>query len=123
MQVAEFPFTSVTVSVTVLAPTLLQSKVFGLTAKDAIPQLSVEPPSTSAAVILALPEASSCTVIFWHTAVGASVSFTVTLKLQVYVVPALSVASKTLVVVPTGKMLPLGNPAVWCKALPGSSRI
>ncbi len=54
-----FPFTSVTVSVTVLAPTLAHVNVFGDTAMLAIAQLSVLPPSTSAATIEAFPEASN----------------------------------------------------------------
>ena len=41
--VLTFPFTSVTVSVTVLAPTLAQVNVDGLTVIVAMPQLSVEP--------------------------------------------------------------------------------
>jgi hypothetical protein len=41
---------------------------------------------------------------------GAWISFTVTVKLQVDVLPATSVACHTLVVVPTGNTLPLGSP-------------
>ena len=41
--VAEFPLTSVTVSVTLFEPRLAQVKVFGVTDIDAIPPLSVEP--------------------------------------------------------------------------------
>ena len=60
-----FPLVSVTVSVTVTGePTSLQSKVSISTAKEAIPQLSVLPPSTSPGIILALPDASNCTVMF-----------------------------------------------------------
>jgi hypothetical protein len=43
---------SFTVSVTVLAPLLAQVNVLGLTVRDAIPQLSVLPLSTWAAVIV-----------------------------------------------------------------------
>src|SRR5690606_41313936 len=43
---------------------------------------------------------------------GASVSLTVTSKLQLIVFPLASVTSKVLVVVPTGNILPLGKPAV-----------
>jgi hypothetical protein len=45
---------------------------------------------------------------------GCSVSFTVTVNEQVLVLPAASVALKVLVVVPTGKVLPDGNPAICC---------
>jgi hypothetical protein len=44
--------------------------------------------------------------------VGSSVSFTVTVKEQVAVLPLASVTSKVFVVVPTGKSLPLGKPPV-----------
>ena len=40
---ATFPFTSIIVRVTVLAPTLAQVNVLGETVIVAIPQLSVEP--------------------------------------------------------------------------------
>ena len=53
------PFTSVTVSVTVFAPTLVQLKVFGVTDKLAIPQASLEPLSTWEAVIFTLPVPSN----------------------------------------------------------------
>ena len=46
--------------------------------------------------------------------VGCSVSFTVTVNEQVLVLPAASVATNVLVVVPTGNVLPLGRPAVCC---------
>ena len=47
-----------------------------------------------------------------HVIAGASVSFTVTSKLQVVEFPAASVTSNVLVVTPTGNALPLGSPAV-----------
>ena len=53
------PFTSITVKVTVLGPTLLQVKLFGLTLILAIPQASFDPASTSPGFILALPLASN----------------------------------------------------------------
>jgi hypothetical protein len=43
---------------------------------------------------------------------GASLSATVTVKLQVSELPAASVATKVLVVTPTGKALPLAKPAI-----------
>jgi hypothetical protein len=48
-----------------------------------------------------------------QTMVGIWLSVTVTVKPQVAVLPAASVALNTLVVMPTGKVLPLGRPAVW----------
>jgi len=49
---------------------------------------------------------------------GAWLSFTVTVKLQVLVFPVASVTLKVLVVVPTGKVAPLANPAVWVVVAP-----
>ncbi len=54
-----FPFTSVTVSTTEFEPTSSQSKLVGVALNEATAQLSVLPPSTSAATIEALPAASS----------------------------------------------------------------
>jgi hypothetical protein len=42
-----------------------------------------------------------------------------TVKLQLLEFPAASVALKMLVVIPTGKVEPLGNPAVWVNVTPG----
>ena len=64
VQVLELPFTSVTVRVTVLEPTLEQVKLFGATVMVETAQLSEEPLSISLPVMLAEPEALSCTVMF-----------------------------------------------------------
>ena len=61
---------SITKRETVLAPRSPQSKLDIVAFKEAIPQLSEEPPSISAAVIETVPLASSCTVISRQTAVG-----------------------------------------------------
>ena len=76
-----------TVSVTVLVPTLLQSKLLGLIAKvkslSAV-QLSVDPLLICAVVIVAAPLASNSTVkSAAQVAVGASLSVTVTVKVAV----------------------------------------
>ena len=63
VQPAAFPLVSITKRETVLAPRSPQSKLDTVAFKEAIPQLSVEPPSISAAVIETVPFASSCTVI------------------------------------------------------------
>ena len=57
-QVAMFPLSSVIVKVTVLSPTFEQSNEFGETS-NVYPQLSEDPPPTSAPVIEASPLASS----------------------------------------------------------------
>ena len=53
------PFTSVTVNVTVLTPRSAHPKALLLRARPATPQLSEDPKSTAAAVMEALPLASS----------------------------------------------------------------
>ena len=87
VQVELLPLSSVTVSVTVLVPTLLQSKLLGLIAKvkslSAV-QLSVDPLLICAVVIVAAPLASNSTVkSAAQVAVGASLSVTVTVKVAV----------------------------------------
>jgi len=49
---------------------------------------------------------------------GASLSITVTVKLQLFVLPAASVTLNVFVVVPTGNVVPLANPAVCVVAAP-----
>src|ERR1035437_5415876 len=63
LHVDTLPFTSVTVSVTVLSPTSLHVNEAGAASYLAIPQASVLPPSISLACMLALPLLSCCTVI------------------------------------------------------------
>ena len=59
---------------------------------SAIAQLSVEPPSTCSGVISTLSP-SSCTVISWQIATGASssITFTVTTAVQLAEIPSASV--------------------------------
>ena len=61
VQVEVFPEVSVTVKVTVFSPRFEQSKSVTSIEVEAIPQLSVLPPSTSATVIEASPLASKNT--------------------------------------------------------------
>ncbi len=63
----EFPFISVTVKVTVLSPILLPSKEFGVATNEAIPQLSDDPLSMSAPVIVTVPPAKSIVISVSHT--------------------------------------------------------
>ena len=87
LQVAVLPLWSVTVSVTVLAPRCVQSKAVCDAARVATEQLSELPLSMSAAVMVALPKASSWMVMSWQDAVGALPSSIVTVALQVAVLP------------------------------------
>ena len=60
VQDAEFPLPSVAVRVTFWLPRVLQLNAFGVTERVGVPeQLSLEPPSTSDAVMEAAPLASS----------------------------------------------------------------
>jgi hypothetical protein len=101
VQVDEFPFTSVTVSVTVFAPVLAQVNEEGETDSEAIPHASVEPLFTCAAVIVAFPDEFKSTDIFWQIAVGGVTSTTVTVAVQVEVFPFTSVTVKVTVLAPT----------------------
>ena len=62
VQVVTFPFTSVTVNVSVFVPTSEQAKFVWLNTKLAMPHASEEPLSTALAVVLPFPVASNCTV-------------------------------------------------------------
>ena len=86
-----FPLVSVTVSVTIFRPILLQSKLVISIVAPWIPQASVLPPSSIAAVIFATPEEFSATVMFWHIASGAIMSSTVTTATQLVMFPAASI--------------------------------
>jgi len=101
VQVEEFPFTSVTVSVTVFAPTFEQLKVDGETLSEAIPQASELPLLIWAALMLAFPAEFRFTVIFWQSAIGGVTSFTITVALQVDVFPFTSVTVSVTVFAPT----------------------
>ena len=100
--VAELLFSSVTVKVTVFAPTFEQSN--DVTSNSYVKsatsaQLSLEPLSMSAAVIVAAPLSSSSTVISCETTVGAVVSTTFIVCVPVDELPKLSVAVHNLVIV------------------------
>ena len=99
-QVLLLPFLSVTVKVTVFAPTFVQSKLVLLKTKLSMPQASVEPLFTAAAVVLPAPCAFNCTVIFWQFATGATLSSTVTVAEHVEVLPLLSVTVRVTVLAP-----------------------
>ena len=99
--VETLPLTSVTVKVTVLAPVLAQVKEVLLNAYVAIPQLSVDPLLIWAGVIVAVPFAPNCTVIFCVNTVGLIVSCTVTVAFAVATFPLISVTVKVTVLAPT----------------------
>lgn len=91
VQVETFPLLSVTVNVTMFDPILAQVNVVGEIESDAIPHASFDPLLTCVAVIEVVPEAFSGTVIFLQSAVGGTLSTTVTVAVQVETFPLLSV--------------------------------
>ncbi|SRX75945.1 hypothetical protein AEQU3_02943 [Aequorivita antarctica] len=106
VQVEPLPFTSVTVSVTVLGPTLLQLKEVTSIEVLAIPQASVLPFSIFATVILASPLASSWMVNgAAQLATGAILSSTVTVAVHVAVFPFTSVTKRVTSLSPTFEQL------------------
>jgi hypothetical protein len=105
------PLPSVTVSVTVFAPLLAQVNVLGVTVREAIPQLSLLPSSTLAAVIEALPAAFSATVKGLHNAIGGISSKTVKVVVQVLLLPLASLTVTVIVFVPIPTSVPA--PGFW----------
>jgi len=91
VQVETFPLKSVTVSVTVFAPTFAQLNVDGETLREAIPQASEDPLSICEAVMETVPEELRSTFMFWQTATGAMLSTTATVEVQVETFPFTSV--------------------------------
>src|SRR5260370_22022520 len=88
---ALLPLLSVTVRVTMLAPSLEQSKLDGLTARLVMAKVSVEALSTCAAVMLAMPVASRFTTMSCVWTVGGVASRTVTVAVALALLPLLSV--------------------------------
>lgn len=99
VQLLELPAGSVTVRVTLLAPRSAQVKLV-LLALRLTEQLSDEASSISAAAIVAAPLASRATVMFLQTAAGAMLSTTVTVAVQLAVLPSTSVAVMVTVLSP-----------------------
>ena len=101
VHVLALPFTSVTVSVTVFAPIVEQSKDVISSVVLAIPQASADPASISPELIVAIPFTSRSTGISWHTAVGAILSSTVTTEVHADTFPLLSSTVSVTVLGPT----------------------
>lgn len=99
LQIEKLPEASVTVRVIVCGPSLVQSKEVGAIVRVAIPQLSVLPPSTSAATMVTEP-IPRATVILLHTATGRVLSAMVTVAEQEDELPAESVTVRVTVLVP-----------------------
>src|SRR6266571_2359923 len=95
------PLLSVTVRVTVLTPTLVQSKLVWLRLRLAMPQASVLPLLICAGSMVPWPLASNSTLRFWQTATGGTESTTVTVAVQVELLPLLSITVRVTKLVPT----------------------
>src|SRR5690606_26040547 len=98
---SELPLTSVTVRVTVLAPTSPQPKLYLSSVMLAIPQASVEPLSISVASMLAFPVASSWMVMLRVSTTGAVIPSTVTVAVALSVLPLTSVTVRVTALSPT----------------------
>ena len=91
MQFALFPLESDNVKVTATVPTFAQLNEEGFATRDVILQLSVDPLFSCDPIIETAPEPFKYKVRFWQSAVGLVVSVTVTIELQVEVLPLASV--------------------------------
>ena len=100
IQVDVLAFASATVNVTLFVPISAQVNDVMLGVKLDTPQLSLEPPSISDPVMVAFPDPSKNTVMFWHTAVGLVVSTTVTMAVHVELFAFASVTVNVTLFVP-----------------------
>ena len=120
VQVELLPLLSVTVKVTLFVPMLVQSKLVWLRLRLAMPQASVLPLLICAGSIVPWPLASNSTLRSWQTASGGTESTTVTVAVQVELLPLLSVTVRVTRFVP---ML-LQSKLVWLRlrlAMPQAS--
>jgi hypothetical protein len=111
-QVAVLSAASFTVNVTLLAPLLAHVNELGFTVRETMPQLSLLPLSTSAAVIEAFPLPSSATVMFLQTAVGGVVSLTVKVVVHEALLLASSFTVMVIVVTPEPTLVPAAGDCV-----------
>jgi hypothetical protein len=95
-----FPELSATVRVTVLLPACAQLNGFGVTVRDEMMQLSLEPLSTCAPVTVTVPPAPIYAVVLWQSAAGLMVSRVVMMAVQVFVLPLLSVTISVTLLAP-----------------------
>src|SRR6266581_1371595 len=100
VQMELLPLLSVTVRVTVLTPTLVQSKLVWLRLRLAMPQASVLPLLICAGSIVPWPLAFNSTLRFWQRATGGTESTTVTVAVQVALLVLLSVTVRVTRFVP-----------------------
>ena len=99
-QEALLPEASVPVRVTVVVPISAQPKVESLTTRLVMLQLSVEALSTAEADRVALPVASNTKLADLQIIIGETESITVTVELQVSVLPLASPRVRVTVLLP-----------------------
>ena len=108
LQVAVLPAASVAVLVTVVVPTAKLLPLAGALATVTPGQLSVAL-TVKVTLLLHTPGAAFTARFAGQLICGSSLSVTVTVKLQVEVLPCASVAVLVTEVVPTAKLLPLAG--------------
>ena len=118
VQVDVLPEASVAVDVTVVVPRLKTLPEAGVLTTVVPGQLSVAV-TVNGTVAVQDPIGVDTVMFAGQVITGAWVSFTVTVNVQVAILPTASVALNTLVVVPIGNVLPLGRPWVCVVVTPG----
>ena len=118
-QVLLLPLTSLTVRVTLLAPRWAQVKAVWLRIRAPRLQLSEEPLLTWALARLALPAASRLRVTGWQIALGAVLSTTVIVAVQVLVLLDASDTVRVTVLVPTWAQVK----AVWLRVVLATAQL
>jgi hypothetical protein len=110
VQDEEFPEASVTIHITCVLPNPKTAGALFVPAETL--QLS-DVAGTSNVTVAVHPADAVTAISAGHTIEGASVSLTVTEKLQVAVLDEASVTINVFTVVPIGKVVPDGSPVVW----------
>src|SRR5688572_6375658 len=120
LHVAVLPAASVTRNTLVVTPTGKAAPLVNppICVVSAPGQLSVPTGVVKLTTALHRPASLVARMSAGQLIVGGSLSLTVTVKLQVAVLPAASVSRTTLVVTPTGKAAPLVNPPVCVVSAP-----
>jgi hypothetical protein len=119
LQVLVWPAASVAVQRTGVTPKAKVEPLAGVQLAVTPGQLSVTVGGLKLTGKVDWPDGALATRSPEQVMLGGSVSWTVTVKLQVTLWPVLSVKVKVLVVMPVGNVAPLARPAVWVSTAPG----
>src|SRR6266571_3042952 len=110
VQALVLPLPSVAVQVTTVAPFAKAVPLAGMQTTEALPQLSLAVGAVKVATAVHWPASVFFTMLAGQAAMtGASLSLTVTLKVQALVLPLPSVAVQVTTVVPLAKAVPLAG--------------